>query len=686
MKKENLLFTKTVKSMALFLALCFFLSGLSVPVLATDPDDKTATPAAPSGGMSQISEYPFKVVPDPTFQPFHAGSWAFLHVAIENLYPEALHLKEVVLETSTDSGVFPFDVNSTRIPGSYSNSDAYLAAYDGNPLSQGQDNERTADLVFGNLTVRKDVKDGYYDLRVKIRFERYDGNKWGQNTSIGADKEEIKTDDKTVYEQTLSWQVKFVADPANKTDQRILLEAANLATTFGTYAQTMDLQFGIVNRGFDTADIISVTPVISGDVEKWPFEILQSDYTLAVARQLLPSGDGQTPSEASGTLLLCDFGLMTVREKISSGYKQVDFLVKYKYGSQKIEETTLSTYVNIVGNPSVDNENSGGGGGAEWPSSMPRLMCTGFTTEPAEITGGEDFMLHLTLKNTSTVSAIQNIRVVLSAPAAGDEGEPFLPRSGASSLFIPYIDPDTEYALDVEMASSVKVPQKVYPLNIEMEYEDWKATAINAKEAISIALNQPYRVDVGHLEIMPQELSVGQEANITFPIYNKGKTKLYNVSVTVPEGQGISGAEAFVGNVESGATGQVDMIVRADEPFDPTTPRRVLVSYEDENGKVSSKDVEFSMTVTDAQSMDPGMDPMEGGDFGPEGMPPEMMDPSMNQMQTGFLGGLPNWAWAAIAAGALLLLIILITVATRKKRRKRMALDDEAYFRDLMKH
>lgn len=616
--------------------------------------EPTPTDGGQGGGLIGITEYPFKVVPSRSATPLAAGCTANLSLEIANVHNEELKLEEVLLETNTS---FPFVINQTRIAGSFDQ-----RSIPGLDMSSGLNANNTT-ISFPTLQVRQDVPDGYQSLTVIIYYSRT------ADTGSGLSSE------KTLYEQHLSWNVAFQAAPGEKEDQRILIDPAQLPALSGTYGQTVNLQFGIVNRGFDTADIISVSPVISTDKSKWPFEISQSDYTLSVARPLYPIGEGRTPSQTDSTMIVCDFGALRLLDEIPSGVIQLDFKVKYKFASKPIEEAIVSTFINIEGNPNVDWKNSPDYG-KEWPSSLPRLMVTGFTTDPSEIMGGQTFTLHLKLKNTSQLSAVNNIRITLSSTDT-DFGMPFLPASGANSLYIDSIAPEEDYSLDIKMESSVKVPQKSYPLKIQMEYEDWKVTAIQAEENISIQIKQPFRVDIGKIEVMPPSLSIGQEANVLFPIYNKGKTKLFNVSVTVPEGQGISGNEAYIGNIEAGATGQVDMMLSAMEAFDPMEPRKLKLNYEDEIGKVYSQDLEVELSV---------MDDMGGMDMPPDGMFPGDMDGGeMEEERTGFFSLLPLWAWILIASAVLLLVIALLVSALRKKKKKQRMKDDEAYFRDLMR-
>lgn len=616
--------------------------------------------AQPSGGdpfaFTPSSEYPFQMQPSPQMAAVYCNGFALLDFEIKNISDKNLEIKHVVLEASAGDN-FPFEVNQGRIFGS-----PEYSAW--NPDS------KVTFVVFPPLFVKPNAADGYYDLNFIIRF---------QEGSSGY-----------IYDQKLNFPLRVIGDPANKKDQRVLLAPAQLPTQSGQFGQAMNLQFGLVNRGFDPADIISVTPVVAGDAEAWPFEIERTDYSMAVGRTLFPLPPGaQMGDQGTGTLVLCDFGQVTVRSKIKSGYKELKFRVKYKYGNQEIKDEDFSIFVDIAGDPASDSEGRDKDSG---PTSKPRLLCQGYETNPAKVKGGEKFHLTVHLHNTSSLTAIQNIQVTLSSDQVGENGSvPFLTENGAASLFIPYIEAEGDYDLEVDMVSSSQVPQRNYNLKLDMEYEDLKATPIQAREAISIPLHQEARVDHGKIEIMPEQVSVGQEANLSCLIFNKGKTTLYNLSVLVPEGQGISGAEAYLGNVNSGESKTLDMMIKAEESFSPDQPRKLKLRFEDENGAPTEKEIEFPLTVMEDNPMDmpPGMSGMDGMGAIPTDEKGNPLDPSMagemNGPASGLLSLMPLWAWILLGVCLLILLIMSISSFRRKRRKKRMAMEDEAYFRDLMK-
>lgn len=599
-----------------------------------------------SSGFTPSSEYPFSMDSDLALPAIYPGQYFPIEFKMTNIYTDSLWIKEVVLESS---GEFPFASGVTRIKGRVTR-DFY--------------DDSKAAILFDSLRIKEDIKDGTYTLNFTIRFS--DGAK-GEGSGV--------------YEQKLSFDLQVVGNPDNKENTRVLLSLAPLPTQIGTYGQRIDLQFGLLNRGYDYVDIISVSPKISGDKEAWPFEIENSDYTVPLGTRLnpLPSG-AQTGNTSSGTLVLANFTGLLLRQDLTSGPKKVDFVVKHKYGNQEIQESEFSIYVNVAGNPEEDSK-ANGDADKSWPQSKPRLMCTGYTTNPEKLLGGEDFTLSLQLKNTSTLTGIQNIRMEISSDPVGENGsQPFLMESGASSVFIPYIDADSEYVLDIQMTASAQVPQKIYPLKLNMEYEDWQASAINAVEAISIHLSQAVRMDNGKIDLMPESINVGQETNLMFPLYNKGKTTLYNVTISVPEGQGISAPENFLGNLEAGSTKQVDMMLTANESFNEGEPRKLLVTYEDENGNKDHKEIEFGMSVMEEMSMD------EFGDI--EGiMPPdyEIMPPEGEMMTEGnIIDMIPLWAWILIVVFLLIIIIIIINSIRKSRKQRQRKLEDEAYFKDLM--
>ena len=72
---------------------------------------------------------------------------------------------------------------------------------------------------------------------------------------------------------------------------------------------------------------------------------------------------------------------------------------------------------------------------------------------------------------------------------------------------------------------------------------------------------------------------------------------MYNVKVKF-SGDGISGKDVFVGNIDSGATGTIDGMVTGESEVPAGSKCKMTMTYEDESGKSFSQEKEFEIEVT----------------------------------------------------------------------------------------
>ena len=85
------------------------------------------------------------------------------------------------------------------------------------------------------------------------------------------------------------------------------------------------------------------------------------------------------------------------------------------------------------------------------------------------------------------------------------------------------------------MTAKSDLSQKPYQLDVTMDYEDDAYTAYTSTADVSIPIHQAAKFELSTPEILPATISVGNEADIMFSIYNTGKTTLYNVQVKFEE-------------------------------------------------------------------------------------------------------------------------------------------------------
>lgn len=286
--------------------------------------------------------------------------------------------------------------------------------------------------------------------------------------------------------------------------------------------------------------------------------------------------------------------------------------------------------------------------------SVPRIVVTGFETNPEKVMAGQEFELTVHLQNTSNKTAVSNIKVSLST--AGNE---FLPSSGSSTEFIRSMGCGATKDIVINMKAQGNLEQKPYVLSVKCEYEGEKNAPYTAEESISIPVYQEAKAKITDIEVMPMSIEVYSQANVMFSINNTGKSTLYNVQVAVDsENPYVQGEESFVGNINSGATGYADFMVNGVAPTMDEGKVKIIISYEDANGEVGTFDTEIDLFVYEPAPMDPGM----YEDFTDPGF--------VEEEQAGF-----PWIWL-VAGVAVVVIVIIVTVVVIKKK-KQKALEEE---------
>ena len=246
---------------------------------------------------------------------------------------------------------------------------------------------------------------------------------------------------------------------------------------------------------------------------------------------------------------------------------------------------------------------SGGGSGSSSDGSVPRVIVTGFDTNPAEVHAGSDFTLTIHLKNTSKKTKVQNMLFELQAPTEGSDEQTsapaFLPTSGSNSIYLDGIKADGTADISITLNAKADLLQKPYSINLSMKYEDSQATQIESSSSISIPVKQDARFEFSEFEISPQTIEVGGETNVMCSLYNLGRIKLYNAKARF-EGNGIKKQEIFIGNVEAGATGSIDAMLQGEKVTNGNSKITMTLSYEDESGNISETTKDFELEVTEA--------------------------------------------------------------------------------------
>ncbi len=394
------------------------------------------------------------------------------------------------------------------------------------------------------------------------------------------------------------------------TADHFLMVGGNWVTPVANAGQTVSIVLPVVNMGKTDVSNAVVTPVLSTDSTVWPFEITQSSYSQTI-EDLPGTNTGMSDMDRRRELTWN----LTTRDDVGSGYLKISFDVRYFASDGTSQSTTLDTYIQTNGTAGVSADGS---------YSTPRVIVTGFETDPETVHAGESFVLTLHLKNTSTSTSVSNMLFEFSAVVTGSDSdttyESFLPTAGSNTIFVDKIERNGTKDIEIELEARSDLAQKPYAVDVNMSYEDEKVNAYTNTASVSIPVKQEARVDVSEPEVMPTSIEVGSESNVMFEIYNLGKTRLYNVTVRAVA-DSVSGGEAFIGNLDSGATGSVDMYLTGAQATMDDGLVTLEISYEDESGEATVIEKEIELYVSevyeDYYMDDFGMEDMEaesGGD------------------------------------------------------------------------
>ncbi len=450
-------------------------------------------------------------------------------------------------------------------------------------------------------------------------------------------------------------------EKVSQTTSEFLQVGDNWQTPIVSYGQGVSIVLPVVNFGTEELNDLIVEPVTSTLVTEWPFEPDMTNYL-----QTEPYIPGcQTKEQAMENRREFTFHF-TTRSDVMSGYYPLKFHISYTKAGVRCEEPAeLTVYVKTIGKPG-----SGiiGGNGQEASGSKPRIVVTGFETDPAEVYAGETFTLTIHVENTSNDTAVTNVLFDMQAAQEGEDKtntySAFLPTSGSSSVYMEKIAPNTPADIVIEMTAKADLAQKPYVLDVNMKYDAGTVFDLTDKASVSIPILQESRFDTSIPEVVPDTIEVGSQSNVMFSIYNTGKTTLYNVQVKFLA-DSIAEASAFVGNLQSGNTGNVDVMLTGAAPTMDEGVVKVEISYEDEAGNVTRAEKEITLFVSEAYVED-----MMMGDM-------DMMDGEMMEgeesggSKTGLIVGIIAAVIALAAAG------LIVFIRVRKKRRAAAAEAEE---------
>lgn len=467
--------------------------------------------------------------------------------------------------------------------------------------------------------VRRDVPEGYYGVQVYVT----------------SSKETRVTE---VQEYINVWISKTTETETSTTkDEKaaIFVLGENQDTPYGVYPNVMNFSINLRNNGIAKAYDVTAALVLDKDDKVFPFDINEANY------------NHHFDELDVNTTVPMGYSFM-IRKNVYSGFYPIKMKINYREkadGELKTFETEF--YVNVK-NKEVEETTTEAPTLADKDRSKARIIVDSYTTIPEKVLAGQEFELIVNIKNASSDLQASNILFSFE-PEKVSDSPVFSSVSGSNSVVVDKLAPGEVKEIRQKLQSKASIDQRSYSLKINEKFDSPQFKNAEESVSIDIYINQIARLTVGTMEVSPEAITVGSEADIAFPISNSGRVTLYNVMVKF-SAPFIKENSVYVGNIKPGESGNASALIQGTAVTNSEDKVNITISYEDENGVVATLDKEMELTVTEDTPQEPSMPSDIENDIDNTKKPP----------LTFIIGG--------IVLG-IILIIVIVTLIKRKKNK-----------------
>lgn len=224
--------------------------------------------------------------------------------------------------------------------------------------------------------------------------------------------------------------------------------------------------------------------------------------------------------------------------------------------------------------------------------ATPKLVITGRDISGNQVKAGDEFEMVLHLKNESNSTKLRNISLKISS-----EENQITTASGSDTVYINEIDKEDGCDVTVKMVAKKDLAQTNYPLTVSYKYEDNNKNTFEDSASVVVPVVQEARLGISEKKLSKSEVLIDGKTSLSFKVNNMGLDTLRNVSVEI-KGDTIKEINYYVGTVEAGASGSVDMTVTPDQIGEDDI--HIKVTFEDAVGNQSFIEDSVELTVTQA--------------------------------------------------------------------------------------
>ncbi|MDO4262120.1 MAG: hypothetical protein Q4C82_08575 [Eubacteriales bacterium] len=349
-------------------------------------------------------------------------------------------------------------------------------------------------------------------------------------------------------------------------------ENTAIASPTGSPGETVVMSMPIVNKG-GTLENVTVSPVVTGDLETFPFVAQDINYGREMGR--MEKGDRQQ----------IDW-IFTISPYATTGNKVVTFRATYEengvYG-----ECTFTGYIYVKNGYTANTAAS--------------LMVSGYglyvnDVPVTTLEAGNDAVLKVTLKNNAEKNAVYK---AVSTLKLSDANSLILTGGYSDAAYVQSISAgstaEVEYHITARASAAVGPSAATIALTYET-HENEGAVAGSASSSIQIPVKQPMNLQLDTPVVYGSAVQ-GEPVAVSLNMVNLGRSRAYNVSVVAMDGVSMQDAY-FGGDILAAGTLNADfqVIPNKSGEFAGT----LVVQYEDADGELYTQNVALSMTAAGA--------------------------------------------------------------------------------------
>ena len=276
-------------------------------------------------------------------------------------------------------------------------------------------------------------------------------------------------------------------------------------------------------------------------------------------------------------------------------------------------------------------------------AAEPKVILEDYEPDKEAIYAGEEFTLTVKYRNTAHKN-IKNLKLNLS-----NENGDIIPAEGAGVAYLETMAKDSEEEFSFKLKAVNGIEEKSYRIDLKLAYEDTGANSYTVEDSIYVPVYLPQKISV--TDIYMDDVKLGESLEVTAKVNNLGIGMVYNVSVKT-EGDCIEEAKSYVGNIDSGKSGNIDILAKTNHLTDIGRSNYIIVSYEDKMGNEYSQRIEILPVIGEVNYSD------------------------LEQIKKVDLEGDSNGTTIKVVAVVAVLAVIILVFSIVKYRRKKKILED----------